>query len=323
MQFQPQVKPSVGIVFDADLGNTIDDVLALAALFGFQGKNEARVISVSTSKTSLNAAIFSDVLVRYYTGDPGVFGVPTPIGLTMGKPSPDTPMMTAVLQKEIYPRAIKQINDTADPLAMFRNALSAQFDGNAIVYLSGPATNLAQAMALPDIKSLIAAKVRYLMAALGNFAGGGADPQVLADVASAKKVFAEWPTPVVVAGSEIGEALTFPGATIEKDFVATPGHPVADAYRAAKATPYDVPGTALAAALYAVRPKEGYFKLSDAGTISVADDGRTKLAAGAGTHQYLIADAGQKERILQVWTETAGTKPVPRQQRFRPPQKKQ
>ena len=81
MQFQPQGKPSVGIVFDADLGNTIDDALALAMLFGFQGKNEARVLSVSTTKSSLNAAIFADVLVRFYTGEPSPFFGVTPIGL--------------------------------------------------------------------------------------------------------------------------------------------------------------------------------------------------------------------------------------------------
>src|SRR6266481_5159462 len=83
MQFQPQGKPSLGIVFDSDLGNTIDDALALVSLYGFQGKGEARVIAVSTTKPSLNAAIFADILVRFYTGDPGPFGGPTPIGLTL------------------------------------------------------------------------------------------------------------------------------------------------------------------------------------------------------------------------------------------------
>src|ERR1035438_3659125 len=73
MQFQSPAKPPVGIVFDADLGNTIDDALALAMLFGFQGKNESRVLSVSTTKSSLAAAIFADVLVRFYTGEPGPF----------------------------------------------------------------------------------------------------------------------------------------------------------------------------------------------------------------------------------------------------------
>src|SRR5262249_14942295 len=157
---------------------------------------ESRVVGVSTSKCGINSAIFADILVRFYTGDPGPFGGPTPVGLTLGKDSPDTPLMTTVLEKSAYARNIKQMNDTADPLAVFRNALSAQFDRNAIVFLAGPATNLAQAMDLPGVKELIAAKVRYLVVAAGNFANGAPDPRVAADVASARKLFAEWPTPI-------------------------------------------------------------------------------------------------------------------------------
>ena len=322
MQFR-QGRPPLGIVFDADLGNTMDDALALASLYGFQGKGESRVIGVNTSRPGLDSAIFADILVRFYTGEPGPFAVPTPIGLTLGKAQPDTPLMTAVLAKPGYARGIKQMNDTADPVAVFRNALSAQFDGNATVVLGGAATNLAQALDLPGVKDLVAAKALLLVAALGNYAGGGADPQVTAALPAARKLFAEWPTPMVLAGSEIGQALTFPGASIETDFAWAPAHPLVDAYRAAGTMPYDAPGTALAAALHAVRPKEPYFKLSDPGTVTVGDDGRTTFTpSAAGKHRYLIADAAQKDRIRQVWVETASTRPIPRAPRFRPQQKK-
>jgi hypothetical protein len=324
MQFQPAAKPPVGIMFDADLGNSIDDALALASLYGFQGKNESRVIGVNTSRPGLNSAIFADILVRFYTGEPNPFFGAVPIGLTLGKEPPDSAMMTAVLAKAAFARNIKQMNDTADPLAIFRNALSAQYDGNAIVFLAGPATNLAKALDLPGVKLLVSAKVRYLVTAIGNFAGGPPDPQILADLPSARKVFAEWPTPVFAAGSEVGAALAFPSASLEKDFAWSPAHPLVDAYRAAGQIPYDAPAAALSAALYAVRPKEGYFKQSDAGTISIGNDGRTTLAPSAdGKHRYLIADPAQKERIVPMFVETASTKPVPRGPRFRPPQKKQ
>src|SRR5690349_37342 len=92
MQFGGQGKPSVGVIFDADLGNTIDDALALALLYGLQGKNESRVISVSVSKPSVKAAAFADALVRFYTGEPGPFGGGyQAIGLsTAGRASDDT-----------------------------------------------------------------------------------------------------------------------------------------------------------------------------------------------------------------------------------------
>jgi hypothetical protein len=317
MQFQPQGKPSPGIVFDADLGNTIDDALALAMLFGFQGKNESRVLSVSTTKSCLDAAVFADVLVRFYTGEPGPFAPAIPIGLSLsGKMPGPNAMLAAVTGNSKYARSIVKMNDTADPLALIRNALSAQFDQNAVVLLTGPATNLAGLLALPGTSQLIAQKVHMLVVA--------ADALTLSDGPAAKRMFAEWPTPIVVAGSEVGDALPFPGAGIDKDFAWSEAHPLVAAYRAYRPMPYDAPAVAMAAALYAVRPQENYFKLSDPGTVSVAEDGSIRLTpASGGKHRSLIADASQKDRIQQIYAETASTKPVGRSQRFRPPQKKQ
>ena len=195
-------------------------------------------------------------------------------------------------------------------------ALSAQVDQNAIVVLSGPATNLAALLALPGNPQLIAQKVRSLVVA--------ADSVTMSDVPAAKRLFAEWPTPIVVAGSELGDAVPFPAASIDKDFAWSEAHPLVAAYRAYHAMPYDAPAVAMAAALYAVRPQENYFKLSDPGTATVGDNGAIRLdPAPAGKHRTLIADLSQKDRIQQVYAETASTKPVGRVQRFRPPQKKQ
>ena len=100
----------------------------------------------------------------------------------------------------------------------------------------------------------------------------------------------------------------------------TPDNPVADAYKACRPMPYDSPSLAMTAALYASRPKEGYFKLSGPGTISVDNEGRTSFTASEkGTHQYLIADPEQKEKILAAYVELASAKPEAGGRRFRPP----
>src|SRR5260370_2896931 len=104
----------------------MDDALALAMLFGFQGKNGSRVLSVSTTKSSLDAAIFADVLVRFYTGEPGPFAPAIPIGLSLtGKMAEPNPMLAAVVGNSKYAPTVVRMNDTADPLALIRNALSA------------------------------------------------------------------------------------------------------------------------------------------------------------------------------------------------------
>jgi hypothetical protein len=309
-------KPPVGVVFDAALGNNIDDALALASLYGFQGKSEERVISVSTTKSSLKGAIFADILVRFYTGEPNAFAGVTPIGLSLsGALATDNAMLNAVVGKKEFARSIVQMNDTADPLALIRNALSAQFDQNAIVVMTGPATNLAGMLALPGSKPLIAQKVKNLVI--------GAGPELMTDLPALQQLLADWPTEIAVAPPEIGDALPFPAAAIEKDFAWSTAHPVVDAYRAFRPMPYDAPAVAMAAALYAVRPQENYFKVSSPGALSVAGGKLQLAAAGAGKHRMLEYDPSQKDKILQIYVETASTKPVGRVQRFRPPQKKQ
>jgi hypothetical protein len=285
------------VVFDADLGNTIDDALALALLYGFQGKNEERVISVSTTKSSLKAAIFADILVRFYTGEPNPFAGVIPIGLSLsGAMAADTPLLDGVVAKSQFPRAIVRMNDTADPLALIRNALSAQFDQNAIVVLAGPATNLAGVLAMPGSRQLIAQKVRCL-----TIAG---DAQLALDSAALDRLLSDWPTEIVFAPATLGDALPFPAASLEKDFAWSTAHPLVEAYRAA-------------------RPQENYFKLSPPGTLSLAASALKLAPSASGKHRLLEFDPAQKDRILQVYAETASTKPVGRGQRFRPPQKKQ
>jgi len=184
------------------------------------------------------------------------------------------PMISTVLAKATpegkltYNRVVEKLNDTADPVALIRNALTAQQDQNSVVVLAGPPVNLLGLLALPEGKRLVQKKVRLLVVA------GSADAKLLS----------EWPSPAVVVGAEIGEVLPFPGACIEEDFSWSPNHPVVDAYRAAKPMPYDVPGTAMAAVLYVRHPDEGYFKLSEP----------------QGNRRQLIADSTQKDRAIQA-----------------------
>lgn len=335
MQFPGQGKPPLGVIYDSDFGNRIDDALALALLYGFDGRNEVRVVSVSLTKSNLKAAAMCESIGRFYGGAvSGAFaavGRTLPIGLsTSGWAKEDTPLITEPLAKKtpegtpVYNHGIHHLNDTAETTALIRNAFTSQYDQNAVVVLAGPATNLVKVLDLPGVKDLIRQKIRTLVMTGGAFPDGPAEFNVKSDIAAARKLFAEWPTPIVASGHEVGEALLFPAASIEKDFAWSPAHPVVDAYRAAQPMPYDAPTWDMTTVLYAARPQEGYFQLSPPGTIAVQDDGRTKFAASAdGRHRYLILDPAQKERIVKVYTEIASAKPVPRLPRFRRQQQEQ
>ncbi len=81
--------------------------------------------------------------------------------------------------------------------------------------------------------------------------------------------------------------------------------------------PYAAPTTALAAALYATRQKETYFK-AETGTVLVGADGKVSFVASAsGKHTQLSVDPAQRDKVLAAYVELATAKVVP-PQRFRP-----
>ena len=320
-------RPPIGIAFDGDAGNRIDALLAIAMLNGLTAKAQARRIALSVSRPSLVSAQIADVVAAFYRGAPvagrgggigaaseGMIGLPESASV-----NGDTPALATVLSSKAadgtprYTSGITGLVNTAESSVMIRNLILAQHDGNAAIVLAGPATGLVRILDLYRSGPQITAKVRALVVAAGAFPAGAAESSIKADVAAAKRLFAEWPTPIVAVGSEVGDALPYPGASIEKDFAWSPAHPVVDAYRAYKAMPYDAPAPALAAVLQAAFPDEGYFTLSGPGTISVLDDGRTRFAPQAeGKHRYLIVDPAQKARVLTQYTSLVPAPPAPR-----------
>jgi inosine-uridine nucleoside N-ribohydrolase len=322
-------KPPTGVIFDCDMGNSPDDALALALLYGFDGKNEMRVVSVSTSKSNLKSAALCEAIGRFYAGAVSAafaaVGRTLPIGMSEAGISPeDTPILTKVLARPEFVHGINHRNDTADPIAVIRNAFTSQYDQNCVAVLTGPATNMAGVLNLPGAKELIARKAKFLSVMGGAYPAGDPEWNVKADIKAAQKLFAEWPTPIVASGFEVGNQILYPGESIEKDFAWSPAHPVAEAYRAYKPMPYDFPTWDMTAVLYAAKPDAGYFKLSEPGTITVRDDGRTEFKPSAdGRHRYLIFDPEQKAKVLEIFTTYASAKPVPRQPRFRRPVQEQ
>ena len=325
MQFSRRGQPApLGVLYDSSLDGGIDQILALAMLFGFAATQQIRVPSASTSRFNLKSAAFLDLVARFFGADlAGDFvpnKIPMPIGMaTAGKQSDAVPpMVSAVLSKvgpdgvPVYPRGIAKVNDTADPVALLRNALTAQTDMNGALVLAGPPVNLLSLMANPDGRNWPTKKARVLSIAGGRFDQGAADPLIKADVPGFRKLLAEWPTRVVMAGAELNDVLPFPGSSLDAIAVWAPNHPVVDAYRAFKPMPYDGPSRALAAVLYAVSPEDNYFALSEPGTITVLDDGRTRFTASPeGRHHYLVAKPEQKERVLETYVKMVTTQPPP------------
>ena len=316
MQFNG--KQPLGVVYNTSMSRP-DAALNLALLYGFAAKREARIGSVCVSGAGLGAAIFCDVVAQFYTpGPPHNANQTLPTGLAAVVPLPDdSPMVSAAVEKKddkgqpLYPRTVSRVSDTSLAEAVLRNGVI--YNAEAVVVLSAPATDLARTLGLQGTRELYRQRVKLLVVV---------DAGAKQDAVALRRLLAEWPTPVVLCGKAVGEALLFPAAVIAKDakeFAWAPANPVLDAYRAFRTMPYDAPCWDLAATLYAVHPDQAFFE-TDAGTIQVADDGAITFAAGAGPHKALRADPAKHDKIMALLVEVASAKPAQPQQRVRPPQ---
>ena len=175
------VRPPIGVALDADFGNRLDAMMAVAMLNGFTARTEARRISLSVSQPSLTSAKLADVVSGFYRPRPvggpgGGVGAITEgmIGMPEGNSgSDDKAALGALLTKAsaegtpLYTSTISGLVNTAESGILIRNLLLAQHDGNAAIVLAGPATGLVRILGLYRSGPQITAKCKVLVVAAG------------------------------------------------------------------------------------------------------------------------------------------------------------
>lgn len=307
----PLGPPPIGVVYNTSMARP-DAALALSALHVSASRRAARIGSVCVTGAGLDTAIFCDLVGRFYAAGSAARTQSSnsvlPIGLPVLSPMPpDPPMVEAAVQRKQasgdpqYVRGIKTMSDTALPEALLRNGIT--FNAESVVVLSAAATSMARALDLAAVSPEYKQRVkRFVIVEAGT---AGRDPAAL------RKVLSESLGPLVFCGRDVGEALLFPGAQIDKAFDWAPANPVADAYRAFKPMPYDAPSHDLAAVHYALYPTSGFFTLSEPGTLSVADDGGMKFTGGSGNVRRLSVDPAKKTECLAALVALATAKPAP------------
>jgi inosine-uridine nucleoside N-ribohydrolase len=303
----------VPVIFDTDMGNDIDDALALALLHALESRGEVKLIAVTITKDNPFAATYIDIVNHFY-GRGSI-----PIGIVKkGKTPEASKMIQAPSERKadngtlIYERQLLDGNKAADAGVILKQVLERAADQSVVVIQVGFSTNLGRLLATPGGKDLVARKVKLLSMMAGEFPTGRAEYNVKTDIESARRVVEEWPTPIVASGFEIGRAILYPARSIEKDFSYVTHHPIADAYRNYKNMPYDRETWDLTSVLYAVRADRGYFGLSQPGWIKVDKEGKTRLEpASDGRHRYLTLDEPQRLRALEAMIYLASQPPSP------------
>ena len=289
------------VVFDTDMGNDIDDALALALLHALSDRGECELIGVTLTNAHPAAVPYIRMLNRFY----GRGELPVGAAIKALKGGAGDGYMTAGLGA-----ASATAGGSAEPAPTLLRRLLTNAREKVVIVQTGFSTNLAALLESPGGAALAKEKVALVVAMAGNFAGGEPEYNVRIDVASAKAVFERWPTPIVFSGFEIGRDLLYPAASIEHDFAYARPHPIAESYRAYAKMPYNRPTWDLTAALEAVRPEHGYFSRSEPGAVQVESNGATRFAPGQGDRRYLRLDPSKRAEILEVLALLASQPPA-------------
>ena len=298
-----------GIVYNTSMARP-DAALALAALYAFSIRRQARVGAVCVAGAGLETAIYCDLVSRFYTPGPvRSSNSVLPVGLAAVSPLPPDPPMVkpAVARVEpngepTYARSIRRVSDTSQAEAVLRNGVI--FSAESAVVLSAPATWLARSLDLAGTKDQYRQRVKRLVIVESD--------DLQRDPVALRKVIAEWPTPIFFLGRDVGDALPFPGSAVGEAFGWVSAHPVGDAYSAFRPVPYDAPTSDLAAMHYTVNPDAGLFQVSEPGALSVSDSGGTSFVPGRpGLVRRIVADGSKRAEALRAFVEIVSTKPPP------------
>lgn len=315
-----QATDPVRIIFDTDMGNDVDDAMALAMIHALQKRGKCELLAVTLTNGHPNAARFVDALNTYYGyGD-------TPIGAAVNGWKTASKYVDLVDQqqdgKPAYPFELDE-KQLVDSVTLLRKILAAEPDQSVVMIQVGFSTNLARLLetAADEISpkngcELVKQKVKFLSLMAGAFAPIQGNPKyveynIMHDIPACEKLSRDWPTPMVWSGFEIGIAAPYPAVSIEQDYAYTTGHLVEMAYRLYEPPPHNRPTWDLTSVLYAVAPERGYFGLSAPGDVEVEKEGATTYKpAEQGKHRYLTLTPEQTTRVVECFVQLCSEPPL-------------
>ncbi|PQO38843.1 nucleoside hydrolase [Blastopirellula marina] len=310
---QARATEPVPVIFDTDISGDVDDVLALAMLHALADRNECDIKAVTISKVNPLTAPFVDAVNTFYGRGQ------IPIGVTHDAQKRESKYLSLVKTKDEgelrYPHDLLSSDDAPDAVTILRKTLAAAEDKSLVLIQVGLAANLADLVESPadEIspltgKELIRQKVRLTSVMAGAFSpvNGNAhylEANVKNGIGSMQRFAEKWPhdSPVVWSDFLIGIAAPYPRESVARDFNYVPHHIVRQAYLLHSGPNHDRPTWDLTSVLYAVRPEDCHFGLSEPGLVSVDDDGFTRFQPQVdGRDRYLTMDKDQAIRVIET-----------------------
>ena len=309
----------ISIIFETDMGNDVDDALALDMLFKYQEAGRINFLMIGTNKKSEYSAGYLDIMNTWY-------GHTIPIGVvTKGSEIDNVDNFiraTCELKKgdqPVFERTIKNYEQFPEAVNLYRQILAKQPDSSVCIVSVGFSTNLAQLLDTPADqhspltgKELIARKVKLLSTMMGHFTDSNfREFNINCDIPAAQKVINEWPTEIIVSPYEVGDAILYPASSIENDFNWGMPHPLVVGYENYLQMPYDRQTWDLTSLLYVAENDKNFFETSGPGIISISDDAISTFTPDPkGKHSYLKVTPEQAAAIRRYFIDLITQKPL-------------
>ncbi len=309
------------VIFDTDIGNCTDDLLAMQALFDLQAKGECQIDAVVSSAKHKGSQKFLDCAMHYYKADN------IPIGFVEGEKD--------LYELTPYYTLADETNDDGTPLLegtgvdiserptgcqVYRETLANLPDKSAVIICVGMATNVGELLdSEPDDispltgRELVEQKVKalYLMAGCfekverldrpGEYLD--AEYNVLGDIPLAKKVLETWPEDLYLIPLEAGMDFYCIREDVLNDYADQPSSLLYLTYskwavgeETGDVGPHWWDPIAVA---YALDPSAtSYFADPIRGRVTVADDGKTTFEETADGNTIVVKPLKDKQKEM-------------------------
>lgn len=283
----PAPSGATPVILDSDIWSSADDVGAMAIAYAMALRGEAKVLAVGISRkpnqpVEPNSWKCAASIARFYG-----FGS-VPIGTTL----PANGTETSPTNFAAPCAALGDPNAPApqDVVALYRKTLAGQADGSVVMTSFGFLNNLAKLLDSPaDAYSsltgaqLVAKKVRLLVSMGGGYPSFRSETNLSGDLAASQKVAQSWPTKLVWAGYEVGDAV-YTGQTISS--VHPSSSPVRAAYEKYSNGPNNyIESYDLTAVYHALRPNDTKIGEAGPGRNAITSTGNV-FTTGSGTQWY-------------------------------------
>lgn len=298
-----QQNDMIDIIIDTDIGNDSDDAGALAIAHHLMKLGECRILAITSSTSRKDGALCVDAINRFYNHmdiKVGMSNRTTFLDETMGYGA----YSRAVIKQ--YPYDLKNIPDST---TILREALAKATQPVVFITL-GPLNNIKDLLlSKPDKLSplngmdLIQQKVERFVMMGGDFSPEGvtymlgdepmtAEWNILQDIPAAQYVIQMLKTPILFVPYAVGLIKTGNGMFVDESY----DSPIKLSYVVHNNGPRQ--SWDPIAVYIAIRDPQSLFKISEAGQVSVLEDGKTVFEPCIkGQHHYLVDHINETKTI--------------------------